>query len=342
MELELGNVQKPIRVLRKSLKSLTRDPPAEDVHNLRTHARRIEAIAAALMPGQKKLTRRLLKTIRPVRKAAGEVRDMDVLAAKALTLAGRRRSRSVACLVDYLSSMRIVSARKLLDAVTGQRNDALRSLKQFSWQIEKRLRANKPGAITEATANGSSGRAAMRLIDELNRWPAFNEENLHAFRIKVKELRYLLQLTKNANPKLVDALGEVKEQIGDWHDWQQLAKIAEKVLNPQDDRATLKKIDEMGKKKLNRAMAAAQAMKTRYLGRDAQGGKAGSPGASSHRSKPALADGSPAMPAEPILPKSAPHPARRAATLRLSRTAAPATGTPAASPSGESSPPSPM
>ena len=314
MELELGNARKPVRMLRKSLKSLTRDPPVEDVHNLRTHARRIEAIAAALMPGQNKLTRRLLKAIKPVRKAAGEVRDMDVLAAKARTLAGYRRNRSVTRLVDYLSSMRIESARKLLDTVSEQRNDARRSLKQFSRQIEKRFHANKPGAMAGTTGDGSCGQAAMELIDELNRRPAFNEENLHAFRIQVKELRYLLQLAKNANPKLVDALGVVKNRIGDWHDWQQLAKIAEKVLDPQDDLATLKKIDENAKRKFAQAMAAAQAMKTRYLSRDAKAGMARSSGAS-------------------------PHPTRRAATLRPSRTAAPATETPAASPSGGSSPP---
>jgi CHAD domain-containing protein len=316
MELELGNVRKPVRMLRKSLKSLTREPPIEDVHNLRTCARRVEAIAAALMPGDSKLTRRLLKTIRPVRKAAGDVRDMDVLAAKARSLDRYHRNLSVARLVDYLSSMRIEGARELLDAISEQRSDARRGLKQFSMQIEKRCHASKPGGMTGTTGKGSSGQAAMRLIDELNRWPVLNEENLHAFRIQVKELRYLLQLTKDANPKLVDALGVVKDRIGDWHDWQQLAKIAEKVLNPQDDRATLKKIDEMGTKMFNQALAAAQAMKARYLSRNAQGGKARSSGAS-------------------------PHPAQRAVTLRPSRIAAPATETPAASPSGGSSPPLP-
>jgi CHAD domain-containing protein len=312
MELELGNVRKPVRMLRKSLKSLTRDPPIEDVHNLRTGARRVEAIAAALMPGQNKLARRLLKTIRPVRKAAGEVRDMDVLATKALSLDRHRSNNSVARLLEHLRSMRVEGARALLDTVSEQRSDARRSLKQFSRRIEKRFHANKPGAKAGTAGNGSSGQAAMTLIDELTRWPAFNAGNLHAFRIQVKELRYLLQLTKGANPKLVDALGVVKDRIGDWHDWQQLAKIAEKVLDPQDDRATLKKIDEMGKKKFNQALAAAQALKARYLSRDAQAGKARSSVAS-------------------------PQPARRAVTLRPSRTAAPATETPAASPSGGSS-----
>jgi CHAD domain-containing protein len=310
MELEPGNLQKPVRILRKSLKSLTRDPPMEAVHNLRIHARRIEAIAAALMPGQKKLTRRLLKTIRPVRKAAGVVRDMDVLAGKARALARDRRNRSVTCLLEYLSSAREESARELLDTVVERRNDARRGLKQFSREIEKRFHANKPGVTTGTTANDCGGEAAMKLIDELSRWPAFSAENLHAFRIRVKELRYVLQLAKDADLKFVNALGKVKDRIGDWHDWQQMAKIAGKALSPKDDRATLTKIDAMGKKKLAQALAAAGAMKTQHLSRYAESGGAGNPGTTPHPASTALADGSPNLSAGPIFPNSAPHPAR--------------------------------
>jgi CHAD domain-containing protein len=277
MELELGKVQKPVRILRRSLKSLTRDPPMDEVHNLRTHARRVEAIAAALMPGDKKQRQRLLKTIRPVRKAAGVVRDMDVLARNAHTLARHGRNRSVARLLAYLSSMRGESARELFDTVAEQRSDARRRLKRFSRQIEKRFDENTPRAAGEAVGDGPGTEAAMKLIGELNGWPGFSAENLHAFRIKVKELRYLLQLARDANRKFVVALGDVKEQIGDWHDWQQLAKTAEKVLDVQDDRATLKKIDETGKKKLIQALAAADAVRARYLSRYAQTGKTKTP-----------------------------------------------------------------
>jgi len=273
MELDLGSIEKPVRMLRRSLKRLTDEPPVAEVHNLRIYARRVEALAAALMPGDKKLMRRLMKAVRPMRKAAGEVRDMDVLAGKALALSRHRRDHSVVCLRKHLRSMRIESARELLDTVAEQRSDARRSLKQLSRQIEKRLHGKRVRAMTEAVAGGPSGEAATRLIDELSRWPDFSEENLHAFRIKVKELRYLLQLAHDGSPKFVRALGNVKDQIGDWHDWHQLAKIAAKVLNPQDDRAALEKIDKIGREKLERALAAARTVKPRYLSRFAQAGK---------------------------------------------------------------------
>jgi len=185
MELDPGNIQRPVRILRRSLKSLTSDPPMAEVHNLRTHARRVEAIAAALMPGGKKQKQRLLKTIRPVRKAAGVVRDMDVLARNARTLARHRRNGSVARLLAYLSSMRLESARELFEAVAERRSDARRRLKRFSRQIEKRFHENKP----QAAGDGPGTEAAMKLIRELNSWPGFSAENLHAFRIKMTELR---------------------------------------------------------------------------------------------------------------------------------------------------------
>jgi CHAD domain-containing protein len=268
MEIELGNVQNPVRKLRKSLKTLPKDPPVEEVHHLRTRARRLEAIVAALMLGHKKMTRRLLKTIKPVRKAAGEVRDMDVLVENALALPSHHRrdsDDSVARLLEHLGSMRTECARGLLDTVAAQGKDARRALKRFSRQLEKRSNGKNPGAMIEVTRNWPHQDAALNLIAELNRWPGLNAENLHAFRLKVKELRYILQLDEHADPKFMNALGTVKDQIGDWHDWQQLAKIAQKVLDPQDDRAALKKIEAIGKKKFNQALASAHAMRTRYL-----------------------------------------------------------------------------
>ena len=152
MELKPGNVQKPVRKLRKSLKSLASDPTTRNVHDLRTRLRRVEAIAGLLNAGGGKSRNPLLKALKPLRKAAGEVRDMDVLTAKARTLAKKAHQ---------------------------QRKDAHDSLKEFSRQLEK-LFATKAGGCRLQTDT------AMGLMDELSHWPQFSTENLHAFRIKVK------------------------------------------------------------------------------------------------------------------------------------------------------------
>jgi CHAD domain-containing protein len=269
MAMKIGKVQNPVRKLRKSLKVLPKDPPAAEVHNLRTRSRRLEAIVAALKVGDKKPARRLLKTIKPVRKAAGEVRDMDVLVENALALSKNGRDDSLVRLLEHLGGLRVESARELIDTVARKRKDARRGLKQFSKQIGKKLNGKDSGATIELAGNSPTGNAAQRLIADLKRVPRLSAKNLHLFRIKVKRLRYLLQLSEDADPKFVSALVDVKDEIGDWHDWQQLAKIAQKVLDPQADGAALKKIEGIGKKKFDQALAAAQTMKTRYLSKSA-------------------------------------------------------------------------
>ena len=61
--MELDRVEKPLRKLRKLLKDLPQNPPPEEVHQLRTHTRRIEAVANALEPAAQKQTRQLLKVL---------------------------------------------------------------------------------------------------------------------------------------------------------------------------------------------------------------------------------------------------------------------------------------
>jgi CHAD domain-containing protein len=103
-------------------------------------------------------------------------------------------------------------------------------------------------------------------MDELSRWPALNAENLHPFRIKIKELRYILQLVQDADLKFVDALEKVKQKIGDWHDWQELYRIAAQLLDPAKDRIALIEIEEKRSIKYQQALKAARTLRTRYLG----------------------------------------------------------------------------
>ena len=255
MELELANAWKPVRQLRRSLKRLpTEDPPIKAVHDLRTRARRLEAIVSGLKP-IKKRNRHLLKTLKPVSKAAGKVRDMDVLTAKALSLTGHHHDRSLGRLLEHLRTVRIESARKLVDTVDAQRKDARTGLKHFTYQIKRGSQATH----LEPSASG-------KLMDGLIRWPALNEENLHAFRIEIKQLLYVLHLAADLDLTFVKALEHVKEEIGNWHDWQELREIAGEVLDPARDRALLKEIDEIRSEKYKHALTAAYALKKRYLG----------------------------------------------------------------------------
>jgi len=258
MEIEREHAERPLRKLRKALKSLPSDPSPEDVHSLRTETRRLEAIVDALMLVEKNKTRRLLKTVTPVRKAAGEVRDMDVLVKNVIALSQDRNDDSLLRLVEHLGERRIESLRELRHIVQENKKDARRNLKQYAKLVGKQFAGDKQ--VTENAAP-----APVQLATELAKWPKLDVENIHPFRIKVKQLRYMLQLSKQTDPEIVEALGRVKDEVGDWHDWQELAEIARKVLDPKADRVALQRIEEIGGKKFRQALASANGLRAHYF-----------------------------------------------------------------------------
>jgi CHAD domain-containing protein len=258
MEIERDNVEKPLRKLRKALKRFPSDPSSGEVHSLRTNARQLEAIVDALMLDSKKKTRQLLKSVAPVRKAAGDVRDMDVLVGNVLALSHDDGDDSLVRLVEHLGEKRVESAHDLSQTVAAKRKAARRSLKQYAQLVGKEFHGKKR-ILTNAEP------VAAELVTELTDWPDLNAENIHPFRIKVKRLRYMLQLSKDVDRRIVDDLGQIKDLVGDWHDWQELAKIAKSVLDPEEDRVALQKIEEIGSQKFKDALTKANAARKKYF-----------------------------------------------------------------------------
>lgn len=258
MKLQASYVERPFRKLRKQLNTFPSNPKPEDVHSLRTQTRRLEATVAALELGQKKESQELVRIIKPVRKAAGKVRDMDVLIGDVLTISGEPADEAAIRLVEHLAKRRVKDARKLHDMVRRHRRDARDCLKESGRIIRKTLKDES------TTVDSETG--PQILITELSHWPELNEGNLHLFRIRIKELRYMLQLSQHPDEKLVDALGEVKDTVGEWHDWIELSKIARKVLDPQSDSGVIKRIEGTGNTRLVAALTAANKVRERYFG----------------------------------------------------------------------------
>jgi CHAD domain-containing protein len=268
MANELERARKSMRELSKTLKSLLGDPAPREVHKLRTAARRVEAIAAVLARSDEKRSRSLLKSIEPVRKAAGGVRDMDVLTANARRLARRSAGDSLTRLLDHLQIARQQNAEKLRRVLARRRDAAREDLKQYARIVRSALAPAKgaePSGGQAGQTNEGIHTAAMDAVRELGSWPPLNADNIHAFRLKVKELRYVLQLSADADPGLVDALGNVQRRVGDWHDWQQLEEIAREALDAERDAALLERISQTTKRKFGKALATANALRGRYL-----------------------------------------------------------------------------
>ncbi len=266
--MELDRVEKPLRQMRKLLKKLPSDPAPDEVHLLRTRVRRIEAMADVLKHADKKQTRRLVKALKPVRKAAGGVRDMDVLCGDLLQMPVNGTKESVVKLVEHLGIARRKNAAELIDTVDRQRKPARRELKNYVKLVNSVARGKRPAPIDVERALESEngyGSLASPLINELAHWPRLSAQNIHPFRLKVKELRYVLELYPKADQGLIAMLGRVKDETGEWHDWQQLGKIARKVLDPQDEHTLIAEIDATAKKKLTQALNSANALRHRYL-----------------------------------------------------------------------------
>jgi CHAD domain-containing protein len=262
------HLREPFRKLRESLKHIEKNPPPEDVHKLRIRARRIESIASALTPAGGRKARRLIKPVKQLRRAAGGVRDMDVLTSNTLSLCDRAEKQSLARLIDYLRSTRAENALKLSKTVDRESKMARKSLRKYS-----RLINSAPPSSNGATRSSSAGHsppdplyaAVGELIAELTVWPAITLRNIHEFRLKVKELRYVLQALPESDRAFVDALSVVKDQIGEWHDWQQLALVAGQAIPEPEDRALLEEIKKTARKKLYQAKAISNAMRDGWL-----------------------------------------------------------------------------
>src|SRR5690242_3274481 len=104
MGLDSEQVHKPVRKIRKLLKRLPKQPNPEQVHQLRTNFRRLEAVLASLSLDQKE--HRLLKQLGRLRRKAGGVRDMDVLIGYVPTVQADREQTCAVRLLEHLGGMR--------------------------------------------------------------------------------------------------------------------------------------------------------------------------------------------------------------------------------------------
>jgi CHAD domain-containing protein len=190
---------------------------------------------------------------------------MDVLASNARRLALQAGGDSLTRLVELLQTSRQQKADELRRTLGHRRKVARTRLKQYSKHVLSALVPTKPGAAGDGHLHESARSASIKYMAELSGFPALTVDNVHAFRLKVKELRYTLQLLADADTEFVEALGDVQRRIGDWHDWQQLEERTREIFDAERDKALLMRIAEIAKRKLDLALAAANALRRRYL-----------------------------------------------------------------------------
>lgn len=266
MSIDLDQVEKPARKIRKLLKKIGNDPAPEQVHHLRTNTRRLEASLAALsLDGQ--LTNHLKKALKRMRKRAGKVRDMDVLTSYVLHLNAERESDCSTRLLEHLAITRHKQARKLYKLVAVSGAQLRKDLKELLTIFDSALCESAEDLSDSAQAPAAATASALRLETKLASNERLKKNNLHPYRLVVKELRNVLRMSgAAANQEFVRALGEVKDSIGEWHNWAELLAISEKVLDHGIECQILRQLKRISEQKYRHALRQTEQMRLRYLG----------------------------------------------------------------------------
>ena len=269
MALDQEKIRKTIRKLRKSLERNSQWRSPEKVHDLRTRSRRFEAVMRALMFDQKPSGDRLLKTVAWIFKQAGKVRDMDVLTAfvSGLTIEGpaahsdAHNDSCVAQLLQHLQEQRQKSALKLHARIGKHGKPVRHQLQQCFTHLPGKGEA---ADLDQLHANATA--FALQLAGELAAWPHLTVANMHPYRLKVKELRYTLQMAEGDDTPFVSMLEEITDAIGEWHDWSTLQEIATEVFKRHLGCAVAKAIRSTALAKRHDALLLANTMRKKSLG----------------------------------------------------------------------------
>ena len=264
MPLDAQRVLKPLQKVHKALGHPSRHLTPEGVHKLRTQCYRVESMLRALSLNHEGNGAQLLQAIEPIRKRAGKVRDMDVLIGLAATLPNGNASEPFIQLVEDLGIRHDRYLGKLEKTLYRQRGPARRKLKRCMKGIDKELAASMSNVADQWRRNAVTH--TLDLSSELAGWPMLRADNLHPFRLKVKELRYVLQLSSDSDRKFIDALGEVKDAIGEWHDWSELAAVAAEVLGDQGRDSFSKRVASVVQSKSHHAFAVATHLRRQFFG----------------------------------------------------------------------------
>lgn len=232
--------------LLRNLSKLSANPRPENVHRCRAYSRRVESVLA-LVPKLDGNQKKLLKTLKRLRKKAGRVRELDVQIA---ALRGLRISQAPA------------GKSQLLHVLVEDRAKRLRKLeksfdKETTTELRRRLRRAEKNLCIPANADPVA--EALRLFFEVGKDGAgLTENQLHQYRIAGKRARYLAELA-GVDPHaqtVVDQLKRMQDVIGDWHDWLELTGKAEKLLKEDQNPSLLVALRNINRAKFRQAVEA--------------------------------------------------------------------------------------
>jgi len=194
----------------------------EVVHNLRVASRRLQQVLQLILPEAKSSARKkVLRTLRKVRRAFGPCRNLDV---NLNLVRGRMEKTTAASVRQAWAGVQLWLEERRAGAIETGRAE----LRQHELvDLIDRLQSLLENTGEEAE---SMERLWERTNDALSEWrnaldaakadPAV--QRIHAFRIAGKKLRYRVELLGelgNSSVKpMIGALKSLQDNLGNWHD----------------------------------------------------------------------------------------------------------------------------
>ena len=216
---------------------LIRDDP-ETIHDARVWSRRLQQILRILFPKPaSKKSRKLVRTLRRVRRALGNCRNLDVmtdLIQEKIAAAGNPVVR------DTWDRLKLHIQERRKRELARTRDELSR------YDIVDFVNRTQALLFSVASSDNSEANLSTRIARALNDWNQAVDntkqkpepDQIHRLRIAGKRLRYRVELLAELGDKeakaRTKALKALQDHLGEWHDRHMLLEIARKFLGRKD------------------------------------------------------------------------------------------------------------
>jgi CHAD domain-containing protein len=235
---------------------------AELEYRIGEQAKGPEAIAAA---NWIKLGEKLRHALGPVREADVWLDELSGLRASLADTNGYSPRANKACMrqIDELEG-RLRAKRRQWEKELVAEIDSRRSrLEESAKQIEL-----APRALVEARNVSQGGALQIReqFAHVVEEFPSLDVDNLHEFRKRIKKVRYLAEIFGEYDAeaaKQASSIRKMQSAIGEWHDWQVLAKRKGHSHGKQEELSEL--LEALAAESLEKALALCERLTTSLL-----------------------------------------------------------------------------
>ena len=267
-----------LKTWRKLLAQCARKPSRRSVHALRSLTLRLQvgleyslrvqsenSAARRAFQHWSKVAKKLRKALAPVRNVDVQLARLDSLRSSKGASEGEKHLsprciREIDKLENRLRRQRKVRIMKLMAGIDARG----KRLNRFSKDLEAALASYMPSKAH------STAPEALRIFAELAiEFPYLNADNLHDYRKRLKQARYLVEISATADPlakRLAAAFRRIHYAAGEWHDWHELATKADRILSGHgEEDGLISVLEALATKALHRALSQCRSTAARYL-----------------------------------------------------------------------------